>query len=77
VRLNDKLAGVGRIVSIGDAAPTSQSHAVRDELMAAIDTQLAALREVWAVDLPAFNQKVLEAAVPAVSLGDRPRAEDD
>jgi photosystem II stability/assembly factor-like uncharacterized protein len=70
VRLDDKLAGVASVVATGDAAPTVQARAVRDELTAAIDAELAKLREVWEVDLPAFNQAVLEAAVPAVSLGD-------
>jgi len=68
VRLNDKLAGTGGIASIGDAAPTRQAYAVRDELTAAIDEELAKLSQLWEVDLPALNQKVLDAAVPAVAL---------
>jgi photosystem II stability/assembly factor-like uncharacterized protein len=68
IRLNDKLGGVASLVSIGDAAPTSQSYAVRDELLAAIDAELAKLEALWTEDLPALNEKVRAAAVPALSV---------
>jgi hypothetical protein len=68
VRLNDKLAGVGGLAAIGDFAPTQQDYAVRDELTAAIDAELAKLEQLWQADLPALNEQVLAAAVPAVSI---------
>jgi len=66
VRLNDKLAGVGSLAAIGDAAPTAQDYSVHDELKAAIDGELAKLKELWDTDLPALNAAVLAAAVPAL-----------
>jgi photosystem II stability/assembly factor-like uncharacterized protein len=66
IRLNDKLANLAQSVSIGDYPPTAQAQAVRKELMAAIDVQLAKLKEIWDRDLPAFDKKVAESGVPAV-----------
>jgi len=66
VRLNDKLAGVGDSASLGEYAPTAQQIAVRDELVKAIDEQLAKLKAIWDTDLPAFNK--LAASVPAVKV---------
>ena len=66
IRLNDKLAGVGDSASAGAFAPTAQQIAVRDELVAQIDAQLAKLKAIWDTDLPAFNKIVRDQNVPAV-----------
>jgi photosystem II stability/assembly factor-like uncharacterized protein len=66
IRLNDKLAGVGDSASTGWHAPTAQQIAVRDELVAKIDAELAKLKAIWDTDLPAFNK--LAATVPAVAV---------
>ncbi|HEX9460427.1 MAG TPA: glycosyl hydrolase, partial [Thermoanaerobaculia bacterium] len=64
IRLNDKLAGVGDSAASGPYAPTSQQIAVRDELVAKINIELAKLKAIWDTDLPAFNK--LAAGVPVV-----------
>jgi hypothetical protein len=64
IRLNDKLAGVGDSAATGPYAPTAQQIAVRDELVAQIDVELAKLKAIWDTDLPAFNK--LAAGVPVV-----------
>jgi len=64
VRLNNKLAAVGDSAAIGAWAPTAQDVAVRDEVVAQINEQLAKLKAIWETDLPAFNK--LAAAIPAV-----------
>jgi photosystem II stability/assembly factor-like uncharacterized protein len=66
IRLNNKLAALGGVVSRGDAAPTDQSYAVYDELVSQIDVQLQRLARVMSTDVPAFNQLVKEQNVPAV-----------
>jgi len=63
IRLNDKLAGVASVVAAGDARPTDSALAVRDELFAAIDRQLATLNEITEKDLPAFEEKAHAAGV--------------
>ncbi len=66
IRLNDKLAGVGDSAAQGWHAPTAQQIAVRDELVAKVDAELAKLKAIWDTDLPAFNK--LAATVPAVAV---------
>ncbi|MEA2693975.1 MAG: hypothetical protein QOJ16_3362, partial [Acidobacteriota bacterium] len=66
IRLNDKLANLAQSVAVGDYPPTAQAQVIRKELTAAIDVQLAKLKEVWDKDLPAFDKRVAESGVPAV-----------
>lgn len=67
IRLNDKLAGVASTASSGHYRPTDQTVAVRDELVEQIDAELARMRSVLEVDLPAFNALVRAAEIPAVA----------
>jgi photosystem II stability/assembly factor-like uncharacterized protein len=69
IKLNDKLAGVADSASTGSWAPTAQQIAVRDELVAQIDPELAKLKAIWETDLPAFNK--LAATVPAVNVTEK------
>ena len=66
IKLNDKLAGVGDSAATGSNPPTAQQIAVRDELVAQIDAQLAQLKAIWDTDLPAFNKLVSDQKVPAI-----------
>ncbi|HZF09723.1 MAG TPA: glycosyl hydrolase [Thermoanaerobaculia bacterium] len=68
IRLNDKLANLAQSVAAGDYPPTAQAQEVQKELTAAIDAQLAKLKEIWDQDLPAFNQKVAASNVPAIAV---------
>jgi photosystem II stability/assembly factor-like uncharacterized protein len=66
IRLNNKLAALGGVVGGAEAAPTAQSYAVYDELVAAIDAELAKLSQIMKTDVPAFNQLVRDQNIPAV-----------
>ena len=66
IRLNNKLAALGGVVATAEAAPTSQSYAVYDELVAQIDAQLQKLAQLMRTDVPAFNQLVRDQNIPAV-----------
>jgi hypothetical protein len=66
IRLNNKLAALGGVVSSADSAPTEQAYAVYEDLTAKIDAQLQKLGAVMRTDLPAFNESVRAANVPAV-----------
>ncbi|HEX8422846.1 MAG TPA: hypothetical protein VF634_05510, partial [Pyrinomonadaceae bacterium] len=66
IRLNNKLAALGGVVSSADSAPTEQSYAVYEDLVAKINAQLQTLDVVMKSDLPAFNALVREQNIPAV-----------
>jgi hypothetical protein len=55
-KLNDKLAGLRDVVASADAAPTTQSKAVFEDLSGRIDVQLKKLDAVKNAQLPEFNQ---------------------
>jgi len=67
IRLNDKLAGVYQVASLGAARPTDQDYIVRDELVGKIDAQLAELRQLEADELPAINDLARDAQLPFVA----------
>jgi photosystem II stability/assembly factor-like uncharacterized protein len=66
IRLNNKLAALGSVISGSDDRPTDQSYQVYDDLAGRIDAQLSRLKGVMATDVPAFNKLVQEKQVPAV-----------
>ncbi|HSR68978.1 MAG TPA: glycosyl hydrolase [Acidobacteriota bacterium] len=68
IRLNNKLAALSGVVSTGDYPPTDQAVAVKNQLVQAIDAELAKLKAVVDNDLPEFNNLVKQADVPAVVL---------
>ncbi len=70
IRLNDKLAGLLSLAAVGDRRPTQQMVAVKAELTAAIDTELAKLEQLWQTELPAFNALAREHEVDRVILED-------
>ncbi len=66
IRLNNKLASLAGVVAGAENAPTDQSFAVYDDLVAKIDAELGKLRGVLTADVAAFNQLVRDQNVPAV-----------
>ncbi len=66
IRLNDKLAGVMNGVAGSTAAPTAQAIAVKADLTARIEEQLARLDQALTVELKAFNLLATAKAVPHV-----------
>jgi len=66
VRLNNKLAALGGVVTGSENPPTDQSYAVYDEVSAQIDAQLQRLSQIMKTDVPAFNQLVRDQNIPAV-----------
>jgi hypothetical protein len=66
IRLNNKLAALLGVVSRSETPPTDQSYAVYAELAGLIDAQLQKLGQIMKTDVPAFNQQVRDANIPAV-----------
>lgn len=68
IRLNDKLAGVAGVASVGDWPPTDQDRAVYEELHAQVEAQLEDWARIRDTELPEFNARVAGLGVPAVRL---------
>ena len=68
IRLNNKLAHLASLAAIGDYPPTEQSKALKKELEALIDAQLARWRQTRDGDIPEFNRMVREMEVEAIRL---------
>jgi len=66
IRLNNKLAALGGVVSRSETPPNDQSYAVYDELIGQINAQLQKLTQIMKSDVPAFNQLVRDANIPAI-----------
>jgi photosystem II stability/assembly factor-like uncharacterized protein len=72
IRLDDKLNSVASSAATGDYRPTAQAITVRDQLVAAIDAQLAKLSVVLDQDLASFNRLAAGAGVQTL-IPPRPR----
>jgi photosystem II stability/assembly factor-like uncharacterized protein len=68
IRLNNKLAHLNSLVSIGDFKPTEQAVAVKNEIWGFIDTELKRLKKVVDEDIPALNKMIKEKEVDAISV---------
>lgn len=68
IRLNNKLAHLASLTSIGDHRPTEQAKALRAELEELIDAQLLRWRQVRDADIPAFNRLTRELEIDAIRL---------
>ena len=66
IRLNNKLAHLNSLVSIGDYRPTQQDIAVKDELTKLIDEQLAKYKTIVESDFPALNKAIKAKEVDAI-----------
>ena len=68
IRLNNKLAHVASLTSMGDFRPTAQDEAVRVEITKKIDEELGQLKLIFTNDIPKFNEMVNKARIPAVKI---------
>ncbi|MEO5675810.1 MAG: hypothetical protein ABIQ74_14300, partial [Chitinophagales bacterium] len=68
IQLNDKLAGLGTIVSYADAKPTKAAYEVFADLSGRIDIELVKLKKIMDEQIPAFNRLIEEKKIPAVNL---------
>ena len=64
----DQLQALGSVVDGSDNAPTQQSYTVFDQLSAPIGEQIAKWKDLKEKDLPALNDKISKANIPAIAL---------
>jgi hypothetical protein len=69
IKLNNRIAALGRSVQTGDARPTASSYVVFKELSTELDDELKRLERLVDTDVAAFNRLLAERNL------DRVRAE--
>jgi len=67
IKLNNKIAALMGVAASADARPTDQSLTVFAELSAALRVQLDRLGRIVDTEVPAFNQLVRDANIPALT----------
>jgi len=68
IRLTNKLGHLNSLVGLDDFPPTEQDEAVRQELTAAIEVQLAAFNQTISDQLEAFNAAFTAKGLPFLSV---------
>jgi hypothetical protein len=66
IRLNNRLASLAGVVSMGDNRPSEPAVQVGQELTKAIDAELGKLRRVLDEELAGFNGLLAKKKVPGV-----------
>mgnify|MGYP000114621241 CR=1 FL=1 len=68
IKLNNKLAHLNSLSSIGDFKPTDQSIAFKKEVVHLIDEELAKIYIVFENDVKKLNLKVKESTINLINL---------
>jgi photosystem II stability/assembly factor-like uncharacterized protein len=71
IKLNNRLASLGRSVTTGDARPTAAAYVVFRDLSAELDRELRALDQVVGADVAAFDRLVVARGLPPITGADR------
>jgi photosystem II stability/assembly factor-like uncharacterized protein len=68
VRLNNKLSGLVGVVGRGSFRPTDQAVATKNEVVAAIEKELARFKVLKDEKIPALSKAIIEAGIPAITV---------
>jgi hypothetical protein len=68
IRLNNKLAHLNSLSSVGDYKPTDQSIAFKNEIIKTIDVELAKIYSVFENDVKKLNKKVKQSDINLINL---------
>ena len=68
IRLNNKLAHLGSLTSMGDNPPTAQALEYYEEVSAKINEQLAKWGQIQKNEIPDFNQAVKEKQIDLIQV---------
>ena len=68
IRLTNKLLHVKELAESSNNKPTASEIAVKDEMIALIEKQLAAYKLIQTIEIPLFNKMVREASIDAIFL---------
>ena len=67
IRINNRIAALGRSVQSGDARPTAAAYVVFRELSAELDAELRRLDDVMARDVAAFDRAATARGLPPLT----------
>ena len=68
IRLNNKLAHLSSVASVGNFKPTDQMYNVRDELIGLIDIELKTWQDIKENDLVKLNSTILENNIQLITI---------
>ena len=68
IKLNNKLAHLNSLNSIGDFKPTDQSVEFKNEIISLIDAELSKINTVFKTDVKTLNKKVKESDINLINL---------
>ena len=68
IRLNNKLAHLTSVASVGNFKPTDQMYNVRDELIGLIDVELKMWNNIKENDLVKLNSTILENNIQLITI---------
>ena len=68
IKLNNKLAHLNSLSSIGDYKPTDQSVTFKNEIVQLIDAELAKIYSIFEKDVKTLNKKVKESDINLINL---------
>lgn len=68
IRLNNKLAHLNSLSSIGDFKPTDQSVTFKNEITKLIDSELSKIYKIFNDDIPLLNKKVKHSDINLINL---------
>jgi len=62
--LKERMEALVSVVSVSDASPPEQAHAVYEDLSAKIEMQLTQLKKLEEKELPQLNEQIEQAGIP-------------
>ena len=62
--LKERMEALVSVVSVSDASPPEQAHAVYEDLSAKIEKQLTQLKKLEEKELPQLNEQIEQAGIP-------------
>ena len=74
IKLNNRLAALGRLVDSAEAKPTAQTYVVFEKLSADLAAQLGRLDAALAKDLPALNKALAARKLAPIGPSPKPRS---
>ncbi len=68
IKLNNKLAHLNSLTSMGDYRPTDQAIAFKNEVIGEIDKELNALKKIFNIEVINLNRKVKESNIDLIHI---------